>query len=96
MVALRLACAALHTSTRHRNALTFTYMMQGLPIVLYGTEQQATGYAEDNSNRTPMWTYGFDASSTFFTWIRMLNWCGSLLIWSIQGTWLVRVACTVS
>lgn len=60
-----------------RNALTFTYFMEGLPIVFYGTEAQAKGTTADNSNRTPMWTYGFDMASPFFTWIRMLNWCAT-------------------
>lgn len=59
--------------------------MRGLPIVLYGTEQQATGYVHDNTNRSPMWTYGFDMASPFFTWIRMLNWCGSPLVPQCRG-----------
>lgn len=58
----------------HRNALTFMYMMRGLPIVMYGSEQHAKGERHDKTTRTPMWTYGFDTSSAFFTWIRMLNW----------------------
>lgn len=61
----------------HRNALTFSYFMPGIPIVFYGTEQQATGWLYNNSNRTPMWTYGFDESTDVFTWIRMLNWYAS-------------------
>ena len=63
--------------SRHalRNALTFTYFIPGIPIVFYGTEQQATGWQYNQSNRGPMWTYGFDEGSDFFTWIRMLNWC---------------------
>lgn len=59
----------------YRNALTFTYFIPGIPIVFYGTEQQATGWQYNQSNRTPMWTYGFDEVNQFYTWVRMLNWC---------------------
>lgn len=68
-IALQLHC---------RNALAHLFLQEGMPILYYGTEQNAGGIApnlDDFQSREPLWiTTGFDTANPTYRFIRMLNW----------------------
>jgi len=53
----------------YKNALVYTIMAQGIPIIYYGTEQGYAGGADPN-NREPLWTSGYSTSSDLYTYIK--------------------------
>lgn len=61
-----------------RNALAHLFLQEGMPILYYGTEQNAKGIApnlDDFQSREPLWiTTGFDIGNPTYRFIRMLNW----------------------
>lgn len=62
------------TSDQHQrlNAIAFTFVMDGIPIVYYGQEQAFTGQA-DPYNREALWTSNYDTTNPYFTMISTLN-----------------------
>ena len=60
-----------------RNALTYLFCNEGIPVVYYGTEQEVTGIEpnlKDFQSREPLWLKGYSKSTPTYTFIRMLNW----------------------
>jgi len=55
-----------------KNALAFTIMSDGIPIVYYGAEQAFTG-GSDPYNREALWTSGYPTNSPLYTHIATLN-----------------------
>jgi alpha-amylase len=53
------------------NALVFTFMLQGIPCVYYGTEQDFDG-GNDPANRERLWDTGFDTGHPTFRLIQKL------------------------
>lgn len=55
-----------------KNALTYTLLSRGVPIVYYGTEQ---GYAggNDPQNREDLWRSGFNTNTDLYKFIAKLN-----------------------
>ncbi|KAK9823507.1 hypothetical protein WJX72_003245 [[Myrmecia] bisecta] len=69
--------AANPNVTALRNALTYLYFNEGIPILYYGTEQELTGVGEnlkDYESRQPMWLWGFNRAKPTYVFVRMLNW----------------------
>lgn len=62
------------TSDQHQriNAISFTFVMDGIPIVYYGEEQAFTGLA-DPYNREALWTSDYDQTNPYYTTIATLN-----------------------
>lgn len=62
------------TSDQHQriNAICFTFVMDGSPVVYYGQEQAFTGQA-DPYNREALWTSGYDTTNPYYTTIKTLN-----------------------
>lgn len=62
------------TTDQHQrlNAMAFTFVMDGIPIVYYGQEQAFTGQA-DPYNREALWTSGYDQTNPYYTTIATLN-----------------------
>ncbi|KKY17765.1 putative alpha amylase [Phaeomoniella chlamydospora] len=58
--------------TRDQNAITFTFLHSGIPVVYYGFEQRLTGLS-DPDNRNSMWSSGYSTSSTLYTYIHKLH-----------------------
>jgi alpha-amylase len=54
-----------------KNALTFSLLARGIPIVYYGSEQGFGGGA-DPGNREQLWT-NFDTSTDMYVFIKTLN-----------------------
>lgn len=55
--------------TLYKNALTFSLLSQGVPIVYYGTEQGFNGGADPN-NREPLWPTGFPTNTEMYTFLK--------------------------
>ncbi|KAF2166514.1 carbohydrate-binding module family 20 protein [Zasmidium cellare ATCC 36951] len=62
-----------------KNAIAFTLLNDGLPIVYYGQEQGFSG-ATDPYNREPLWTSGYNTKAPMYTHIAKLNGARSLAI----------------
>jgi len=57
-----------------KNALTFIYTTQGIPIVYYGTEQGMNTGGSDSANRDPLWYHGgTNEQNDLFKFIQTLN-----------------------
>ncbi|KAK6227146.1 alpha amylase [Colletotrichum tabaci] len=59
-----------HTGDRTllKNALTFTLLMDGIPIIYQGLEQGYTG-ADVPHNREALWLSGYDTQSELYRWV---------------------------
>ncbi|TVY38919.1 Alpha-amylase A type [Lachnellula occidentalis] len=55
-----------------KNAIAFTVLTDGIPIVYEGQEQHFSGTG-DPSSREAVWLSGYPTDSTFYTWIASLN-----------------------
>ena len=55
-----------------KNAIAFTILMDGIPIVYYGQEQHFSGGIVPN-DREALWTSDYDTSSTLYTFIAGIN-----------------------
>lgn len=62
------------TSDQHQriNALAFTFVNDGIPIVYYGQEQAFTGQI-DSYNREALWISDYDTRNPYYTTIASLN-----------------------
>ena len=60
--------------SQQKNALAFTIMTDGIPIVYYGAEQRFKGKS-DPGNREALWLNptGYDTNSTLYKFIQTLN-----------------------
>jgi alpha-amylase len=60
--------------TLAKNALAFSMLMDGIPIIYQGQEQwqEFTG-TEAPYNREPMWTSSYNTTSELYGWISTLN-----------------------
>ncbi|KIJ29885.1 glycoside hydrolase family 13 protein [Sphaerobolus stellatus SS14] len=67
------------------NAMVFTFMTDGIPIVYYGQEQRFSGNA-DPWNREPLWPSHY-ANSTMYNSIATLNKIRSFVINQTDGGW---------
>jgi alpha-amylase len=56
-----------------KNALTYTILSRGIPIVYYGTEQAFSG-GNDPANREDLWRSGFNAQSDMYDAISKLTY----------------------
>ncbi|CAO3682740.1 unnamed protein product [Rhizopus microsporus] len=54
-----------------KNALTYSMLIQGIPVVYYGTEQSYKG-GNDPNNREPLWTSGYSSSSEMYQFIKQV------------------------
>lgn len=65
--------AGITTDQNQRiNMMSFTYVMDGIPVAYYGQEQAFTGQA-DPYNREALWTSGYDTTNPYYTTMRTLN-----------------------
>ncbi|KAL2178652.1 glycoside hydrolase family 13 protein [Thermothelomyces heterothallicus CBS 202.75] len=55
-----------------KNAIAFTMLKDGIPIIYQGQEQYYAGSGTP-SNREALWTSGYSTSSEFYQWITKLN-----------------------
>lgn len=55
-----------------KNAIAFTLLMDGIPIVYYGQEQHLNG-GDVPYDREALWLSGYDTTSTFYTFIASVN-----------------------
>ncbi|KAK6064102.1 glycoside hydrolase family 13 protein (alpha amylase) [Seiridium cupressi] len=55
-----------------KNAIAFTILADGIPIIYYGQEQQYSGGADPN-NREPLWTSGYNTNSDLYQFITTIN-----------------------
>lgn len=55
-----------------KNAIAFTILNDGIPIIYYGQEQQYSGGA-DPGNREALWTSGYNTDSDLYKWITTIN-----------------------
>jgi len=56
----------------YKNAITYTLMAQGIPIIYYGTEQGFDGSSDPN-NREPLWTTKFNQNTELYQYIKLIN-----------------------
>ena len=63
-----------------RNAMAFTLLMDGIPIIYEGQEQHYTGGA-DPANREAVWLSGYSTSSPYYVFITQLNRIRNYAIW---------------
>ncbi|ORY93108.1 glycoside hydrolase superfamily, partial [Syncephalastrum racemosum] len=56
----------------YKNALAFTILTEGIPVVYYGTEQGFKG-GNDPNNREVLWTSNYDTSSDLYKFIKIVN-----------------------
>lgn len=54
------------------NAIAFTILMDGIPIVYYGQEQHYSG-GDTPNDREALWTSDYDTTSTLYTFITDIN-----------------------
>lgn len=62
-----------------KNAIAFTVLNDGIPIIYYGQEQGFSG-AVDPYNREPLWTSAYTTKSTLYTFISALNAARTLAV----------------
>ncbi|KAI0506854.1 alpha-amylase [Xylaria bambusicola] len=55
-----------------KNAIAFTMLMDGIPIIYQGQEQHFSG-DEDPNNREPLWTSQYATNNALYPWIQKLN-----------------------
>nr|AAN75021.1 alpha-amylase precursor [Lipomyces starkeyi] len=55
-----------------KNAIAFTMLSDGIPIIYYGQEQGLNG-GNDPYNREALWLTGYSTTSTFYKYIASLN-----------------------
>ncbi|KAI1326275.1 alpha-amylase [Xylariaceae sp. FL0255] len=55
-----------------KNAIAFTQLMDGIPIMYYGQEQRFSG-GNDPNNREAFWTSNYDTSVPLYSWVASLN-----------------------
>lgn len=55
-----------------RNAIAFTMLMDGIPIIYQGQEQHSSTMY-DPQNREPLWTYGYHTDTELYQWIKRMN-----------------------
>ncbi|KAL2125991.1 hypothetical protein VTI74DRAFT_2006 [Chaetomium olivicolor] len=60
------------SSALAKNAIAFTMLKDGIPMVYQGQEQHYAGGATP-SNREALWSSGHSTSSELYTWITKLN-----------------------
>ncbi|KAG8170038.1 hypothetical protein KVR01_000783 [Diaporthe batatas] len=62
-----------------KNALAFTLLFDGIPIIYQGQEQHFSGQ-NDPFNRERLWTSGYNEDSELYRWIAKLNAARALAI----------------
>jgi alpha-amylase len=62
-----------------KNALAFTLLFDGIPIIYQGQEQHFSGQ-NDPFNRERLWTSGYNEDSELYRWISQLNAVRALAI----------------
>ncbi|KXT05837.1 hypothetical protein AC578_1103 [Pseudocercospora eumusae] len=62
-----------------QNAIAFTILNDGIPIVYYGQEQGFSGDV-DPYNREPLWPSGYNTKSSLYTFIAKVNGARNLAI----------------
>ncbi|KAI3318385.1 glycoside hydrolase family 13 protein [Xylariaceae sp. AK1471] len=55
-----------------KNAIAFTILMDGIPIIYQGQEQHFSG-AVDPNNREPLWTSNYATNNDLYPWIAKVN-----------------------
>ncbi|KAI1820035.1 alpha-amylase [Xylaria intraflava] len=55
-----------------KNAIAFTILMDGIPIIYQGQEQHFSGDADPN-NREPLWPSNYATDNDLYPWIQKLN-----------------------
>ncbi|KAI0876868.1 alpha-amylase [Hypoxylon argillaceum] len=67
-----------------KNAIAFSMLMDGIPIVYQGQEQHFSGAADPN-NREVLWTSGYATNNDLYPWITKLNQIRSYAIKADSG-----------
>ncbi|KAH8657061.1 glycoside hydrolase family 13 protein [Tricladium varicosporioides] len=68
-----------------KNAIAFTILADGTPIIYEGQEQHYAGTNSGNYNRAAIWLSGYPTTSTFYTWIAKLNQIRNQAIYKSDG-----------
>ncbi|KAF8589927.1 glycoside hydrolase family 13 protein [Ramaria rubella] len=72
------------------NAMVFTFLSDGIPIVYYGQEQRFSGNA-DPWNREPLWPSNY-ANTSSYTMMTTLNKLRNFLVNATDSTWTTTQA----
>eukprot|EP01105_Mastigella_eilhardi_P022845 TRINITY_DN5695_c0_g1_i4.p1 TRINITY_DN5695_c0_g1~~TRINITY_DN5695_c0_g1_i4.p1 ORF type:complete len:465 (-),score=111.83 TRINITY_DN5695_c0_g1_i4:1092-2486(-) len=66
----------------YKNAIVYTLMAQGIPIIYYGTEQGFNG-GKDPANRELLWSTGFNNQTDLYSYIRnVINFRKQVEAWA--------------
>lgn len=72
-----------------KNAIAFTMLKDGIPVVYQGQEQHYAG-GDDPLDREALWLSGYSTSSTLYTWIAAVNKLRSRAISQDSGYFTYR------
>jgi alpha-amylase len=67
-----------------KNAIAFTMLQDGIPIIYEGQEQHYSG-GDVPYDREAIWLSGYPTTSTFYTWIASLNQIRNQAIYKDDG-----------
>ena len=80
-----------------QNAMTFSLLTDGIPVVYYGAEQELKGTGDPN-NREALWLYGYNTSSVLYQHIKLVNTARNAILnvstfeyWSAYWTFKSKV-----
>ena len=80
-----------------KNALAFTLLSDGIPIIYYGSEQQFTGQ-KDPGNREAMWLTGYNTSMPLYGALAAMNAARNAVAnvstytyWNSYWTWKTKM-----
>jgi len=66
----------------YQNAIVYTLLGEGIPIIYYGTEQGFNG-GNDPENREPLWPTGFNTESELYQFIKtVINYRKKAQLWN--------------
>lgn len=63
-----------------KNAMAFSFLADGFPVVYYGTEQHFSGSFYEPSNRQNLWSSGYKTDTELYRWMRKMNRIRALVI----------------
>jgi len=70
--------------TLYKNALVYTLLSEGIPIVYYGTEQGYNGCA-DPKDREPLWLSGYNTQHELYKFIEtIINYRKTNQLWNVD------------
>lgn len=65
--------ATIPSLALRKNAIAYSFISDGIPVLYQGDEQSFAGATDDPDNREALWTSGFDKSAPLYQIVRKLN-----------------------